>query len=121
LSFLVFDVWSHEQDVLGALGRRGDRTDTRLALLAPLALAVFDRRFRRANAPALRVARGGGDTVIGEGDAAATLRSDDYELLRLLFGRRSLGQIMAAEWDGDPAPYLDHIHIFDLPNADLAD
>jgi uncharacterized protein (TIGR03083 family) len=121
MSFMVFDVWCHEHDVLGALGRRGDRSDARLAVLAPLVLGVFDRRFRNANVPALRVTRDGGDTVIGEGEPAATLRTGDYELLRLVFGRRSTDQIAAAGWDGDSTPYLDHIHLFDLPVVDLAD
>ncbi len=41
--------------------------------------------------------------------------------MRILFGRRSRQQIEAADWDGDEAPYVDHLHLFPLPEHDIID
>jgi uncharacterized protein (TIGR03083 family) len=125
-TFAAFDVWSHEQDIRAAVGLAGQRHDPQVGYLADLALAAFDRRFTEAGVPALRVVSEGDDgfdRVIGqcEGEPAATLRMTAYELLRTLFGRRSLAQIESADWDGDCAPYLEHLHLFAPPVADLVD
>ena len=79
--------------------------------------AMLSKRFEGAARSALRV----GDAVLGVGAPGVTLAVSDYELLRMVFGRRSEGQILAAEWVGDARPYLDHIHLFPLPFADLVD
>jgi uncharacterized protein (TIGR03083 family) len=130
-TFVAFDVWSHEQDILATVGRAGQhedlagkQEDPQVGYLADLALAAFDRRFTEAGAPALRIVIAGGDAVdrlLGQGEPEATLRITAYELLRTLFGRRSLAQIQAADWDGNSAPYLDHLHLFALPEVDLVD
>ena len=59
--------------------------------------------------------------MLGEGEPDATLHVDDYELMRILFGRRSLRQIVSADWDGDVGPYVEHLHLFPLPPRDLVD
>jgi uncharacterized protein (TIGR03083 family) len=119
--FLALDAWSHEQDIRAAVGRRGTRDDERVAFLAAISREVFDRRFRDAAAPALRLHEPNGEFMLGDGAAQITLRVDDYELMRMLFGRRSHAQMLAADWDGDPTPLLDHLHLFPLPEIDLAD
>jgi uncharacterized protein (TIGR03083 family) len=118
--FAAFDVWTHEQDVRAAVGLRGLQ-DRRVGYLAGLALTAFDRRFTEAGALALHVTGDGVDCVLGEGEAEASLRIAPYELLRTLFGRRSVSQMEAAGWSGDPAPYLEHLHLFVLPEHDLTD
>jgi uncharacterized protein (TIGR03083 family) len=120
-SLLAFDVWSHEQDIRAAVGLRGVRDDDRVTFLVEIACDRFDGRFRESGAPALLLLRPSGDRVLGEGPPGASLRVDDYELLRLFFGRRSIDQIGRAAWHGDPAPYVDHLHIFPLPVTDLDD
>jgi uncharacterized protein (TIGR03083 family) len=109
--FVAYDVWSHEQDILGALGQRGEREDERVQDLAAAALASFNERFLAEGVPALHVV----------GEPAATLHVDDYDLMRILFGRRSLDQIEAADWDGDESPFVAHLHLFALPTRDLVD
>jgi uncharacterized protein (TIGR03083 family) len=119
--FVAYDVWSHEQDILGALGQRGERDDDRVQDLAASALAAFSDRFLAEGAPPLRVVGDEVESVLGEGEPAATLHVDDYELMRILFGRRSLHQIEAADWTGDEDRYIDHLHLFPLPSHDLVD
>jgi uncharacterized protein (TIGR03083 family) len=119
--FVAYDVWTHEQDILGALGQRGERDDERLQDLAASALAAFSDRFVAAGAPALQVVGDGVECVLGEGEPTATLHIDDYELMRILFGRRSLSQIEAADWAGDEYGVIDHLHLFPLPARDLVD
>ena len=41
--------------------------------------------------------------------------------MRTLFGRRSLHQIQAADWTGNEARYIPHLHLFPLPTHDLND
>jgi uncharacterized protein (TIGR03083 family) len=114
--FLVYDVWSHYQDVRAANGLLGERDDLVPELLGR-ALRVFDGRFQAAGVPALLV----GGRQLGSGEATAAVNADDYNLLRMLFGRRSRGQIEAMDWEGSPDPFMDHLHLFTLPLGDLND
>jgi uncharacterized protein (TIGR03083 family) len=118
--FVVFDVWSHEQDIRGALGRAGVR-DEHVHEIAATAAVAFSGRFTEAGVPALRIEGDGGTRVLGTGEPAATLHIDDYELLRVIFARRSQTQIEGADWDGDAGPYVEHLHLFELPVAALVD
>jgi uncharacterized protein (TIGR03083 family) len=114
------DVWSHEQDIRGAVGLRGERSDDRVRFLVEQSLVAFDGRFAELGI-ALEVVVDGEPATLGRGTASATWSTTGYELLRTFTGRRSLAQIGAADWDGDPSPYLDHLHLFDLPERDLSD
>jgi len=44
--------------------------------------------------------------TIGGGSRRVRLETDSFTLHRVLTGRRSLGQIRALPWEGDPEPYL---------------
>jgi uncharacterized protein (TIGR03083 family) len=120
-TFVAFDVWNHHQDVRSAVGLRGERDPGQVDYLAAEALSAFDGRFREAGVPALRVITERIDRNLGAGPPDATLSTTDYELLRILFGRRSLPQMTNAGWTGDPTAYLDHLHLFDPPVSDLDD
>jgi uncharacterized protein (TIGR03083 family) len=119
--FVGFDIWSHYQDVRAALDQRGERNAAHIDYLLARALDAFDGRFRDAGAPVLRVITDRVDRTLGDGPPGATLHTSDYELLRMLFGRRSRTQMISSRWDGDPNPYLEHLHLFELPVADLVD
>jgi uncharacterized protein (TIGR03083 family) len=119
--FIALDAWTHQQDVRSTVGVPRAVDDPRVAFLADLACDVFDRRLREAGTPALRIVHDGRPSALGEGGAAATLTVDDFELLRLLSGRRTEGEIRAQHWDGDPGPYVDHLHLFPCPVAPLPD
>jgi len=121
--FIPLDAWNHEQDIRATVGLACVHDDARVAYLASLARAAFDRRFREASVSALRLANAedGTEFVLGDGDPGATLRISDYELLRVFSARRSRAQMYAADWIGDPEPFVDHLHLFELPVADLTD
>jgi uncharacterized protein (TIGR03083 family) len=119
--FVGFDVWNHHQDVRSALGLPRQQADEHIDYLLDHALRAFDQRFREADIAAVRVVTPRVDRDLGAGPPDAVLRTTDYELLRTLFGRRSHAQMTNADWDGDPANYVDQLHLFELPVADLVD
>ena len=121
LAFLVFDVWTHEQDIRAAVGRAGVRDDEHVPALASLALSTFGPRYSGGGAPAISVVVDGEPHALGEGEAAATLDTTAYELLRIIFGRRSDAQIAAAGWTGDCEKPIGAIHLFDPPPHDIVD
>lgn len=121
LAFLAFDAWTHEQDIRAAVGRNGVRDDDLVPALASLALTTFAPRYSGGGAPAISVILDGQPHALGEGEPAATLDTTAYELLRIIFGRRSEAQINAAGWSGDCAKPIDAIHLFDPPKHDIVD
>lgn len=117
------DVWAHEVDVRSALG-------------APLpadggpAERVLDGMVRRGlgrgwsdrDIPALRLVVPGDEWVVGAGDAVGTLRSDMFELGRVLLGRRSPGQMAAMAWEGgDPQTWIAAMPVFGPAEVDVVD
>lgn len=121
LAFLVFDVWTHEQDIRAAVGRAGVRDDEHVPELASLALSTFGPRYTGGGAPPISVIVDGQPHALGEGEPAASLDTTAYELLRIIFGRRSDAQIAAAGWSGDCAEPIAAIHLFDPPAHDIID
>jgi uncharacterized protein (TIGR03083 family) len=109
---LIAEVVEHEHDIRAALGRPGERDGVavRAALTRPL--QEVDKRLRDGHLPALRVALEHGDRILGEGDPVATLRTSSFELLRVVGGRRSEGQIRSLDWDADPRPWLQAMQLF---------
>lgn len=118
---LAQDAWQHEQDIRGALGLPGDRNAETCTWMAETTVAYLARRWPDG-LPAVRVLAGGIDRALGEGEAAATLRTELYELARLVLGRRSRPQILAMDWEGEPTPaMLDALHAFAFPEIPLAE
>ena len=105
---LIGDLAVHEADMRNALQvpQARDADSTRLALR--FYLFRLGRRIEKAGLPPLRVVAGGTDTVAGGEEAQATVRADPFDMFRAITGRRTVDQIRAFEWDGDPEPYLAH-------------
>jgi uncharacterized protein (TIGR03083 family) len=102
---LVFDATTHEHDLRGALGRPGGRDAPQL----DIALRWVADAWAGGRAPApgaLRLQAGDHVVVLGSGSPTTTVRTDAFEALRALTGRRSPDQICAFDWDGDPMPWL---------------
>lgn len=118
-----FDVWTHEQDVLGALGRAGDRADPALPTLVASLLALLrDGWAANPDLPAIEFVVDGASHHYGAGEPELVLRSTGYEFLRSVISRRSRAQLLAADWTGeDPARVFGALCRFDLPENDLAD
>ncbi|MBA2280329.1 MAG: maleylpyruvate isomerase family mycothiol-dependent enzyme [Acidimicrobiia bacterium] len=116
MAFLAFDVWTHEQDIRDAAEVGAVRDDELPPALAALALQTFAPRYAKSGAPALEVVVDDGPPVVlGAGPPAVALGTSAYELLRILFGRRSREQVGEAAWTGDNTRALDALHIFDFP------
>jgi uncharacterized protein (TIGR03083 family) len=112
VSSAVFDIHTHELDLLGALGRPLDLPDEAGRwLTAGLADELVSAAQRRG-LPTLRVVTGEGDEI-GPADAATVLRVSRVELFRSRLGRRSRAQVAVLDWGGaDPTPYLQDLAIF---------
>ena len=127
MSFVAFDTWTHEQDVRAAAGVGGAR-DEIATELASIALETFAPRYAKSGAAALQIDLGDEPVVLGDTDGdetpAVTLTTTPYELLRMIFGRRSRIQMEAANWTGslaDRDSAIDALHLFDMPPIDIDD
>lgn len=111
------DVAVHHHDLRGAVGRPGDRDS--LATGISLFSYVTAMRFRSSldKLPPFRIRAGSREWVVGEGEPAATVTGDPYELSRAASGRRSPEQIRAYDWEGDPEPFINLFYPYG-PRAD---
>jgi len=100
---VVVDQWTHEQDVRGALGRPGSRDVPAVAWALDLVAGPIGEQRTARGEPALRVDGSSGTWVLGDGDPEATIRADDFDLLRAYLGRRSAEQVGGWLVDGDPS------------------
>jgi uncharacterized protein (TIGR03083 family) len=104
---LVFDTLTHEHDIRGALGEPGSRAGD-LAFKAALGFVTTmgDQFIRQAELPTLRLTTPTiGSVQLGDPHAArghVALSVSDFEALRAFGGRRSVAQLRALPWDGDP-------------------
>ncbi len=103
---LVFDACTHEHDVRGAVGCPGARdTDSVIIGLTfiedSISGLVEDKQL-----PGIELASPHFETTIGPDPAPVRVSTSAFELFRAFAGRRSLQQIRALDWEGDPSPYL---------------
>jgi uncharacterized protein (TIGR03083 family) len=108
---LVFDTLIHEHDIRGALDEPGSRTgDPAFGAAMAFATTMGDQFIRHAALPALRLSTPTlgcvqlGDPHNAPGGLALDL--SDFEALRTFGGRRSVGQLRALPWQGDPTDLL---------------
>jgi uncharacterized protein (TIGR03083 family) len=100
---MVFDAWTHEQDVRGALGEPGGRDGATLEI----AFGWFVDANQAAATPdqpgTLLLVTEVGEARLGpHADATTTIRASRYEFLRSVTGRRSLRQVRSLDFDGTP-------------------
>ncbi|MGQ0625970.1 MAG: maleylpyruvate isomerase family mycothiol-dependent enzyme [Sporichthyaceae bacterium] len=120
----VMDCWTHQQDVLGALGRRGDRADPALGTLVAMLTSMYAQGWQAPDPPpsTLDLVIDGQRHRLGAGDPELTLTTTAYEYLRLGVSRRSHAQLLAAGWAGvNPERLFPILCRFDLPVCDLLD
>jgi uncharacterized protein (TIGR03083 family) len=99
---LVTDAATHEHDVRGALDRPGARHSDAVAYAFRAVAAGIGAQ--RGDVGALRIVHDVGETVVGDGEPTATVRTTRFEIVRASVGRRSLDQIRAWDWEGDAHP-----------------
>ena len=103
---MVFDVTNHEHDLRGALEQPGAQDSDGIAVGVLFATGAMDGFVRDRGLPPLEIQTGGQSYRAGEGEPAVTLRASSFDVFRSLGGRRTVDQIKALDWDGDPEPYL---------------
>ena len=113
----ALDVVTHEQDIRGGLGRPGARDSVGVVYLAERAAAFASGRFAAAGVGPVRLGRHGP----ADGSAVLAVDVSDFELGRGIMGRRSLAQLRAWPWEGDPSPVLDHLTLFPPSILDVVD
>ena len=108
---LVFDALTHEHDIRGALRQPGSRTvDLALQVAMGFLTVMGDQIIRQAELPTLRLITPTvgsvqlGDPQAGQGQVALSI--SDFEGLRTFGGRRSVRQLLALPWQGDPTNLL---------------
>ena len=120
---LIVDLWTHEQDIRGALGVRGGRDSAQVVYAVGAMAAAFGDGW--GDRPLVRFVGESGSWDLGSpgslDEPAATLRASDFELVRAFVGRRSRSQFLALGWEGDGSPFVDHLHAFPYPSADLVE
>jgi len=109
---LLMDQWTHEQDIRNAVGRPSERDGDVAQWGASRMLRLFGSIWRKEALPAIAFEMPDGTHQFGEGEVVATLRTTPYEVMRFALGRRTYDQMAALDWDGDPTPFLPHLHVF---------
>lgn len=108
---LVFDALTHEHDIRGALSEPGSRTgDLTFEVALGFSTTIADQFIRQAELPALRLSTPTiGSVQLGDPHTArgqVALNISDFEALRAQGGRRSIRQLRALPWLGDPTNLL---------------
>jgi len=93
---MIADAVTHEHDIRGALGTPGARDSDAVDIGCRWGAQVLD-----GSVP-LCLETDAGPVLVGEGDPVATVRASRFELARTMTGRRSLDQVRAYDWDGEP-------------------
>jgi uncharacterized protein (TIGR03083 family) len=121
-NLLVNDAWHHEQDVLGALNLPQARADATTLTVATTAMDGYVRAWQKYEvSPAVRIKTPSGGWVIGVGEPVAALSTNDFDLVRMLIGRRTLDEMRNMGWTGDPGEALDRLHFLPTPAAPLGE
>lgn len=100
---LIFDAWTHEQDIRGALHAPGGQA-ARAARCFDWGVARLEGRDRDEGRTELSLVTETGVCVVGSGPPTTAVHAPRFELLRAMTGRRSDAQVRAFRWDGEPEP-----------------
>ena len=112
----LWAVVQNSHNIWAALKRESKVRDSdATAMVLESAVYWLDMRLQATGTPALRIRTGDREWVVGDGIPQATLTASAFELFRALSGRRSIQQIRAFSWDGDPEPYLKVFSPFEAP------
>jgi uncharacterized protein (TIGR03083 family) len=115
------EVGCHLHDLRHALGQPGDRDAPTTRVAFAIARGWLNLRLEGAQLPALRLRAPEREWVIGNGSVEATLEADEFELFRVLTGRRSRHQILSMNWDVDPVDYIETLSPYPFPADDIAE
>jgi uncharacterized protein (TIGR03083 family) len=115
----VGDLLQHVADVHAALGRCPERNDVAIAVGLDFYLESFEETLDEAGVFAVDVFVGDERWRLGTGPVIAELTAPRYELFRALGGRRTLAEIRAMTWAGDPQTVVGLVSRYPPPRATL--
>ena len=115
---LLFDTWTHEQDLRGGFSTPGGRDADATARAYEWTMGRLDERDSGTQRPALTLTTEAGTYTVGVGDPVAEVLLPRFELLRAMTGRRSVAQMRAYEWRGEADPERLVLAAFFHPPAD---
>ena len=119
---IVIDIWSHEVDIRSALATRVPDGGMAERMLDGTVRRAFGLGWASQGLAPLRIVVPGDEWVVGDGEPVGALRSDLFELGRVMLGRRSPAQMAALAWEGvDPAPWLEAVAFFGPAETDVVD
>jgi uncharacterized protein (TIGR03083 family) len=100
--FAVFDVFHHGHDIRGALGLTDSRDTPEAAFVVTVTSKLRRGGWATAGHPPIQLTADSGSWLFGPDGAepTAALATSDFELSRILIGRRSRAQMLAAGWSG---------------------
>jgi uncharacterized protein (TIGR03083 family) len=114
------DVWTHEQDVRGAVERPGGRDAPVVAWSLERLVGRLGAGWAGAVRKPVRIRGSSDEWVIGDGEPVATMQASDFELVRTFLGRRSRAQALAM-WDGAGEDFVDAFVVFSYADEDLVE
>ena len=121
----AFDILTHEHDLRGALGLAGPSDPAAVSAVTARVTGRVNHLVTKHELPGLRLVHDEGAWQCGASsadDVAVEGRASTMEWFRALFGRRSAGQILTYQWDGDPSPYFGVMNLFGpLPESDVSE
>ena len=104
---IIDDLVSHEHDIRHALGRPGARDDIAVRLATGGHVGLMRRLNAAAGLPTLEIITTDDRSwLVGTDSPAMTLRAPLFEVFRATGGRRTLDEIWAMNWSGDPEPFI---------------
>lgn len=118
---MLFDQWTHEQDLRAALGEPGGQESWAMRRVMPFVLENVTERLDADGVPTIALAVGDHDAIGGVGESVGTLTLSPFEIVRFVSGRRSESQALSYDWPADPAPYLASMPIWGLAQGDVTD
>jgi uncharacterized protein (TIGR03083 family) len=118
---MITDTYTHEQDIRGALRAPGGRDSAALAITFDWGTERLSERLTANNEGTLVLEAEIGSKELGAGSPSTRLRTERFELVRAVAGRRSRGQLHSMAWDGpfDPESLVLSSAIFTPAVADL--
>ncbi|MGA5901170.1 maleylpyruvate isomerase family mycothiol-dependent enzyme [Streptomyces venetus] len=105
-SVLVMDAYTHEVDILHALGLPIPVAHPAFRAAFELAVDGFRAAVLMQGGPALRLETTDGAWHVGDGAPHAIVFGTGHDLYRSLVGRRTVQQIRELAWTTDPGPWL---------------
>ncbi len=111
-ALLVADLVTHEFDIKHAVGNTQGRDLQVARTVALFYLNALDQAWREDGVPPLRVLTENTSLDIGGENPEISVEMGWWEIGRVISGRRSIDQVKALAWSGDPEPWLDHLFVF---------